>query len=196
MEKKSSKKSQQLKSELYQKVGVIAVEGGGAAIVDVDDYEFLAAFRWRRVKYHRCYYARIIDGQNPPFRQTTMHRVINHTPSDQVCHHKNRNTFDNRKINLDNMARKQHELLHKNNSLLIQFSGPAETQNQPSLPRPDPPSIKKKPEKTIESSIKNPIDSQVMTALLNGPKPPVMSHSTLPLTIISVFCRAINEFFV
>ena len=228
MVKKSLQKRNQLQSELYQKVGVIALEGGGVAIVDTELFVMLSAFRWRRVKYHRCYYARIIDGQSPPFKATTMHRVVNNTPAHMVCHHKNHNSLDNRRVNLTNMSKDLHRKPHKNNPFKLKTTDAAISDNQPSLPRPDPqekpeksvqictpsynlPSAndlqptnrqkpqnslpKKKPEKDNGIRSKFPISFQVLTELLNGPKPPVMNRSTLLLIFISVICRAVNDLF-
>lgn len=204
MEPNLSKLNAAVQSKLYEKVGVIALEGGGCATVDTSDYALLSSFRWRRVQYHRCHYARIIDNQSPPFKATTMHRAVNHTPADMVCHHRNRNTLDNRKTNLLNMTRKKHELLHKNNSLLIKFSTsaddsniklstPAEQENQPSLPRPDPHPEKKKAEITTGRTLILPIISQLMTQPAFDSKPPVMSQLILSSTFISVFYRAVNQ---
>jgi len=41
-----------------------------------------------------------------------MHREIMKTPEDMECHHKNENTFDNRKENLENLTRQEHLKKH------------------------------------------------------------------------------------
>ncbi len=195
MEKKPLQKRSQLQSELYQKVGVIALEGGGVAIVDNELFDMLSAFRWRRVKYHRCYYARIIDGQSPPFKATTMHRVVNNTPSDMVCHHKNHNSLDNRRANLTNMSKDLHRKHHKNNTFKLKIIDAAISDNQPSLPLPDSDGLKKKAEINNGKSIEFPILSQLTSNIYECSKPPVMNDSYCSTALISTKPRAVNELF-
>lgn len=68
-------------------------------IVDDDDYEELAKYKWF---YNNGYAARYL-GYNPVTglrKQATMHRIIMHTPQGMDTDHINRNRLDNRKINL------------------------------------------------------------------------------------------------
>lgn len=76
----------------------IPLVGGAEALVDADDYEELAKFKWRQnphggyaIRYHR------VSGKNKP---VTMHRVIMKAPTGMVVDHKNGNPLDNRKENL------------------------------------------------------------------------------------------------
>jgi len=83
------------------------------AIVDVADFEALSRYRWKLVKSRACSYAcrqTHIDGRNVTIR---MHRLIANTPDDQECHHRNRNTLDNRRANLENLYPPEHVKKHK-----------------------------------------------------------------------------------
>lgn len=101
---------------------VIPLGGLHMALVDADLYEDLMHFRWRAVKYFRSWYARALTDPDRKHIGISMHRLIAHTPRDMVCHHRNRNTLDNRRVNLINMTRHDHEFLHKNNTLQVKFT--------------------------------------------------------------------------
>ena len=94
---------------------------GHTALVDRDMWHFLVQYEWRSVKYYRSWYARLDQSYGDHRYSISMHRLIANTPSDMVCHHRNRNTMDNRRVNLCNMTRDAHNLLHKNNTLSIKF---------------------------------------------------------------------------
>lgn len=103
------------------------------AIVDANIYDFLSQHEWhaqRRQKSHYAYTNCQGDRRKP---KLWMHRLIANTPSDQICHHRNRNSLDNRRANLRNMSRGDHDLTHKNNSLTIKFDEPA---TPPTTPAP------------------------------------------------------------
>lgn len=92
-----------------------------SAIVDSEEFERLSHYHWRAVKAHRNFYAKTTVGKPGNQADLSMHRLVAHTPFGQVCHHRNRNSLDNRRANLLNLDRYDHELLHRNNSLLIQY---------------------------------------------------------------------------
>ena len=96
------------------------------AICDKDLYNGLMHFRWRAVKYQRSWYARTLTDPLNKKAGFSMHRLVARTPSDMVCHHRNRNTLDNRRSNLLNLSRQDHELLHKNNTLQIKYADKSE----------------------------------------------------------------------
>lgn len=91
------------------------------AIVDYDDAGWLKAFDWQPVKPHRTVYARAnVSATGRKFHRL-MHRMINLTPPNSVCHHRNRNGLDNRRFNLLNLSQEAHKLLHRNQTLLIKY---------------------------------------------------------------------------
>lgn len=90
-------------------------------LIDRKDLALIYNFHWRSVKYHRSYYARSTFRQNNKHHSVSMHRLISKTKAAEVCHHRNRNTLDNRRSNLLNLTKKEHQFLHLNNSLLIKF---------------------------------------------------------------------------
>lgn len=91
------------------------------ALIDRQDLARVYNFHWRAVKYHRSYYARSTYRKNNTHHSVSMHRLIAKTKATEICHHRNRNTLDNRSPNLLNMSKNDHQLLHQNNSLLIKF---------------------------------------------------------------------------
>jgi len=103
---------------------LIDLKNGMSAIVDGDIHSFLIQYEWIAVKYFKGWYARIRSRNGAGVRATSMHRLIANTPRGFVCHHRNRNGLDNRRKNLLNMTRKEHQFLHANNSLLIKFKEP------------------------------------------------------------------------
>lgn len=94
------------------------------ALIDESDFDLVSKYKWRAVKYRRSYYARASYRKNNKTHSVSMHRLIAQTPAAQICHHRNRNSLDNRRINLLNMIKHDHQFLHKNNSLIIKFVGP------------------------------------------------------------------------
>lgn len=104
------------------KVRTIELTNDKVCIVDADLYEGLMHYKWRAVKSHRCWYAKTTVGHGDNQCDLSMHRLIAQTPRSQQCHHRNRNSLDNRRANLLNMTRRNHESLHRNNNLLVKFS--------------------------------------------------------------------------
>jgi len=75
-------------------VGVIKVGKKNWAIVDVEDFEKLAKFKWSLSTSHGFKYAKINN------IETKMHRLILSAKTGEIVDHKNGNTLDNRKENL------------------------------------------------------------------------------------------------
>ncbi len=92
------------------------------AILDAYDYARLYRYKWRAVKHGRAYYAKTTVGVGVKQCDLSMHRMVAHTPFGMVCHHKNRNSLDNRLANLTNMTRQDHDMLHRNDTLTVKFS--------------------------------------------------------------------------
>lgn len=90
---------------------VIPLGHGQCAVVDVDDYHELSQHTWmvKRSKSHlypcrkMCFDGRVLI--------VKMHREIMQTPWNEVCHHKNSNTFDCRRRNLENMTKRDHDAI-------------------------------------------------------------------------------------
>jgi len=82
----------------------IPLTQGKFAIVDADDYERLAKYKWhcRRAKNH--FYAFRADGPNI----IAMHREITGAPKGLVVDHINRNSLNNRKTNLRTCTQAQN----------------------------------------------------------------------------------------
>lgn len=90
-------------------------------IVDAQDYEVFTHLHTGLVKTHRCTYSTVTLIINGTLRIKRVHRIIARTPSNMVCHHRNRNSLDNRWNNLCNMVLSDHDHLHKNNNLIVKF---------------------------------------------------------------------------
>lgn len=100
----------------------IPLTKGLVALIDQVDFDLVNQYTWRAVKYHRSYYARGTLKANHKNRSCSMHRLISKTKAGDVCHHRNRDTLDNRRCNLVNMTKNDHKFLHLNNSLVIKFA--------------------------------------------------------------------------
>ncbi len=92
---------------------VIELGSGHAVIVNDDCYEWLSQYRWFAKKSAHCVYAvrKVISGGREHLIR--MHREIARCPQGFETHHKNRNTLDNRKINLENSTPENHKNIHK-----------------------------------------------------------------------------------
>jgi hypothetical protein len=75
---------------------------GKYAIVDIDDYERLAKYKWHLYSNGRAFYAyrRSSTRGGKKERMILMHREVIDIPEGLVCDHMNHNTLDNRKANL------------------------------------------------------------------------------------------------
>jgi hypothetical protein len=87
-----------------------------AAIVDPDDYENLKKYRWRLRMSGSCFYAVRREHTKNGVVEIKLHREIMHTPDGFDCHHKNHDTLDCRKCNLENLTKNAHQLIHKPSS--------------------------------------------------------------------------------
>lgn len=92
-------------------VPLIPLDSGLFAILDPDDIERLGHYRWKALKSKACIYAvrrETVRGKRQTIR---MHREVMHCPDNCVVHHINKNTLDNRKINLLVVTPDQHKML-------------------------------------------------------------------------------------
>jgi len=90
----------------------IPLGNGKYAIVDPEDFENLSKYTWfYKVNYSSGYAARKVRHKASE-TLIFMHRQITHCPKNKIVHHVNHNTLDNRKVNLLNMTREQHDYLH------------------------------------------------------------------------------------
>lgn len=126
----------------------IDLGNGMTAILNAFDYAHLYRYSWRAVKHGRAYYAKTTVGKGVKRCDLSMHRMVAHTPFGMVCHHRNRNSLDNRLENLINMTRQDHDMLHKNNSLCIKFAD---------RPHPSPSELLSQPKTNfLATEVKNP----------------------------------------
>lgn len=91
----------------------IILSKGVRCIVDKDFYEKYGHLNWRLRFSNTLPYAvhrKIINGHTI---ETKMHRLVAKTPEGYVCHHKNRDTLDNRRANLANLTPEQHQYVHR-----------------------------------------------------------------------------------
>lgn len=103
---------------------LISLGNNRFAIVDADLYDGLMKYKWRAVQGQRCWYAKTTVGKGDNQCELSMHRLIMRTPRAQQCHHRNRNSLDNRRRNLVNMTRGDHMAEHRINTLRIQYAQP------------------------------------------------------------------------
>lgn len=108
----------------WRDFALISLGNGRRAIIDVEDIPRIRNYKWRAVKASRLWYVKTTVGPAGKRTDLSLHRMIARTPRDQVCHHKNRNSMDNRKENLDNMDPTCHSDLHRMNNLIVKFSSP------------------------------------------------------------------------
>jgi hypothetical protein len=88
----------------------IALTRGKYAIVDPEDYERLAKYRWQAVKSRNTFYAIRCSrrDRNGARKYYQMHREIMKIEDNKVCDHINGNGLDNRKANLRPATRAQN----------------------------------------------------------------------------------------
>lgn len=99
----------------------LPLNDGFSVIIDLVDINLVLKYKWRVVKYQRSYYARSNFLQNGKTHSVSMHRLLGQTKAAQICHHRNRNTLDNRRSNLLNLTKKEHHFLHLNDTLIIKY---------------------------------------------------------------------------
>ena len=107
---------------IIENIAIIPLTHGKVAIVDPHRYNALRMFHWRAVQAHRNWYAKTTLTKNGKTFDISMHRFVAQTPFGQVCHHKNRNSLDNRETNLVNMEKRSHSADHHDNNLIVKFS--------------------------------------------------------------------------
>lgn len=91
------------------------------ALVDADDFLWLSCFHWKCYRKQKSFYARTFIKSKRGGKWVYMHRLVKQTPGGSVCHHKNRNSLDNRKSNLENMSKTNHARLHLNDTLTVRY---------------------------------------------------------------------------
>lgn len=124
MVNQQTKKSPEAPNPNY---AVIRIDNDFSVIVDPWSYSWLRQYPWKIYRHQRCYYAKYTFMANGKNRTAYMHRVVACTPSGYTCHHRNRQTLDNRRKNLLNMTKADHRALHQNDGLLIKFHKTAPT---------------------------------------------------------------------
>lgn len=86
----------------------IPLQNGMYTLVDPCWVDYLIWFPWYAKKSNSQYYACRKVTMNGSTYFIRMHRVIASTPVELVCHHINRNSLDNRRLNLRNMSWFEH----------------------------------------------------------------------------------------
>jgi len=81
----------------------IGLSRGASAVVDADDYEYLAQFNW-----HLSDQGYALGTINK--KRVRMHRIVNDTPDGFETDHINRNKLDNRRSNLRTATRSENTL--------------------------------------------------------------------------------------
>jgi hypothetical protein len=92
--------------------------------IDMADFAALHKYHWSLRRSHSCWYAIRKETVRGCKRTVFMHRQITGAAPDQIVHHKNRNTLDNRRDNLVIMTHLEHNWLHLD--LRVQHSSPKE----------------------------------------------------------------------
>lgn len=90
----------------------IELTKGYVCLVDEEEYEGLSRHKWLAFKWSYRYYAARKIVHNGKTFWLLMHREITHCPQGLIVHHKNYNTMDNRKKNLEIMTKEHHSELH------------------------------------------------------------------------------------
>lgn len=79
-----------------------------SVLVDPDDYLRLDRYHWRPKRKKKKIYAVRRFVRNGKTYEISMHRSIMHSRPGEEPHHKNHDTLDNRKINLENVPHNNH----------------------------------------------------------------------------------------
>lgn len=100
------------KSVTVAGIGYIPLGNGGCAWVDEEDLGRLSKYHWFAKQSQSGWYAvRKVTSKNSVYF-VRMHRQIMHTPRGLVVHHFNGIKMDNRKVNLLNCTKAQHNFYH------------------------------------------------------------------------------------
>jgi len=96
---------------------IIKSTNGHCILVDVEFWLTHSCYKWKVKKGSYGYYAyRTVIIKGKP-RAIFMHREVAKTPKGFVTHHKNRDTLDNRKSNLETMTDFDHKQIHQLNRI-------------------------------------------------------------------------------
>lgn len=82
------------------------------AIIDEDVYLLLSRHHWRLVRSQNCFYAARRVRRHGKEYWYKMHREIMNAPPGYEVHHKNLNTLDNRRSNLELLSPAEHRAAH------------------------------------------------------------------------------------
>jgi hypothetical protein len=88
--------------------GIIRASHGIDFVVDIDDYERQNRYHWRSKKKKNNWYAYRRFKRDGKTYEIALHRTIARSRPDEEPHHKNHNTLDNRKENLENVLHNRH----------------------------------------------------------------------------------------
>ena len=87
---------------------IIPLTQGKVAMVDDEDYERIAKYKWYALKNNSTYYAVHTTGDGKEQKTISMAREIMRTPKNLMPDHINHNGLDNRKDNMRNCNRTQN----------------------------------------------------------------------------------------
>lgn len=93
----------------------IQLSQGKVALVDDADFERLAVAKWCVTTNGYAISSSAPDGRGGK-RHTTMHRLLMGSPEGMVVHHKNGDTLDNRRDNLEILTHSEHWKLPRSKS--------------------------------------------------------------------------------
>ena len=82
-------------------------------LYDALDEPLIQSYSWRVRRSNHCFYAMARSNGRSKYRELKMHRLIAQTPAYMVCHHRNRNTLDNRRSNLLNLSQYDHDRIYR-----------------------------------------------------------------------------------
>lgn len=91
---------------------LIPLSVGLFAKVSPEDYEWLNKHKWYAKKSFSKYYAVRKVTTNGKVRYIWMSRAIACTRANEVCHHRNKDSLDNRRKNLQNLSYFDHVKMH------------------------------------------------------------------------------------
>lgn len=104
----------QVKLETPTKYNSVPVEltKGKIAIVDQDLPDDFFDYIWVAVLWNFRWYAYSWMKKDGTRTRIAMHRLLAETPPNEICHHQNGNSLDNRRANFLNMIPRHHGELH------------------------------------------------------------------------------------
>ena len=89
---------------------LIYLTKGRVCVVDQGDLEQVLTFRWCTIVAKRAVYAGSRAGKGA--KLILMHRFLMGNPPDQEVHHKDNDTLNNRRDNLEVLSHAEHKLHH------------------------------------------------------------------------------------